>query len=348
MALDQGARPRRPASAARGGRRRAASRDRRAVPVVSFGAGRDDLERRASVEGRGGSDEADEAVDADDDEHPAARSTSARLATVSDHGSEAPPARASPVEHRIAAHGWPARHGGTDVTSQDDGLPPDEAAGRLADTRARSVGRWRPQAPAWLPRHWLLWTMGVVIVVADCGSASTRGASTARSRRRSTASSTTPCRPRRISSPARARRSTASTRPQSQVSYAVNEKLFGQSAHRAEGTTNGIAGDIALNAAQPGREPRRPDRRQRRAAALRQQPARRAHARSRTSTRTTTRSPTSRSPASRAAGVDHRGHVVSLHDDEPAHREEDAGAGDVERRRHASPTASSPRPRRPT
>ena len=35
------------------------------------------------------------------------------------------------------------------------------------------------------------------------------------------------------------------------MSYAVNEKLFGHTAHRAVGTTNGIAGDIALNAAHP-------------------------------------------------------------------------------------------------
>jgi polyisoprenoid-binding protein YceI/mono/diheme cytochrome c family protein len=37
----------------------------------------------------------------------------------------------------------------------------------------------------------------------------------------------------------------------SSVSYAVDEKLFGHSAHRARGTTNGIAGDIALNVAHP-------------------------------------------------------------------------------------------------
>ena len=37
----------------------------------------------------------------------------------------------------------------------------------------------------------------------------------------------------------------------SQVDYAVDEKLFGHSAHRAHGTTNGIAGDIAIDAANP-------------------------------------------------------------------------------------------------
>jgi hypothetical protein len=36
-----------------------------------------------------------------------------------------------------------------------------------------------------------------------------------------------------------------------QVSYAVDEKLFGHSTHRAVGTTNGIAGDIAVNDAHP-------------------------------------------------------------------------------------------------
>jgi mono/diheme cytochrome c family protein len=39
---------------------------------------------------------------------------------------------------------------------------------------------------------------------------------------------------------------------QSSVSYAVNEKLFGQSTHRAVGTTNGINGDIAFNQDHPG------------------------------------------------------------------------------------------------
>src|SRR5262249_20220575 len=38
---------------------------------------------------------------------------------------------------------------------------------------------------------------------------------------------------------------------QSQLSYGVDEKLFGQSAHTATGPTNGIAGDIALNTATP-------------------------------------------------------------------------------------------------
>jgi polyisoprenoid-binding protein YceI/mono/diheme cytochrome c family protein len=37
----------------------------------------------------------------------------------------------------------------------------------------------------------------------------------------------------------------------SSVSYAVNEKLFGKTAHRAVGTTSGIAGDLAVNAAHP-------------------------------------------------------------------------------------------------
>ncbi len=37
----------------------------------------------------------------------------------------------------------------------------------------------------------------------------------------------------------------------SSLSYAVEEKLFGQDAHEAKGTTNGIAGDIAVNPAEP-------------------------------------------------------------------------------------------------
>ncbi len=38
---------------------------------------------------------------------------------------------------------------------------------------------------------------------------------------------------------------------QSSLSYGVEEKLFGQDAHRAEGSTNGIAGDIAVNPTHP-------------------------------------------------------------------------------------------------
>ena len=38
---------------------------------------------------------------------------------------------------------------------------------------------------------------------------------------------------------------------QSALTYGVDEKLFGQSTHRAEGTTNGIAGDLAINAQDP-------------------------------------------------------------------------------------------------
>ena len=38
---------------------------------------------------------------------------------------------------------------------------------------------------------------------------------------------------------------------QSSLKYGVNEKFLGQDAHYAEGTTNGIAGDIALNSANP-------------------------------------------------------------------------------------------------
>ncbi len=37
----------------------------------------------------------------------------------------------------------------------------------------------------------------------------------------------------------------------SALTYAVEEKLFGQDAHRAQGSTNGISGDIAINTANP-------------------------------------------------------------------------------------------------
>ncbi len=38
---------------------------------------------------------------------------------------------------------------------------------------------------------------------------------------------------------------------QSTASYGVDEKIIGQSAHHATGTTNGIAGDIAVNPSDP-------------------------------------------------------------------------------------------------
>jgi polyisoprenoid-binding protein YceI/mono/diheme cytochrome c family protein len=37
----------------------------------------------------------------------------------------------------------------------------------------------------------------------------------------------------------------------SKLTYAVDEKLFGQDTHRAEGSTNGISGDIAINPSNP-------------------------------------------------------------------------------------------------
>ena len=64
---------------------------------------------------------------------------------------------------------------------------------------------------------------------------------------------------------------------QSSVTYGVDENVVGQTAHHATGVTNGIAGDLADQHQRPVRQPRRQDRDQPRAAALRQQPARRHH-----------------------------------------------------------------------
>ncbi len=134
---------------------------------------------------------------------------------------------------------------------------------------------------------------------------------------------------------------------QSKLTYGVDEKLFGQDAQHAEGSTNGIAGDLAVNTANPGAsrvgeivvnvEQLHSDNN-----------LRDARMRQRASTRTTTRSRTSpsrTSPGMPATIVDR--HAVPLQARQPAHRQEGAGARDLERRRPPSTTASSPRRPRP-
>ena len=104
--------------------------------------------------------------------------------------------------------------------------------------------------PFLLPRHWILWTLAAVAVGASVvGVYAWRQYNTLTSAKFKVVNYTVPTAPHLVAGSGETVYRIDPTA--SQVSYAVNEKLFGHSAHRAVGTTNGIAGDIALNAAHP-------------------------------------------------------------------------------------------------
>ena len=98
--------------------------------------------------------------------------------------------------------------------------------------------------------RWLLWTGAVVFVLASAA-----GLYAWREYRRLTSSKynvvdyTVPTAPHLVAGSGETVYRIDPT--QSEVKYGVDEKLVGQSAHHAEGTTNGIAGDLALNSANP-------------------------------------------------------------------------------------------------
>ncbi|HEV7526737.1 MAG TPA: YceI family protein [Acidimicrobiia bacterium] len=101
-----------------------------------------------------------------------------------------------------------------------------------------------------LPRHWILWTLAAVAVAASvAGVYAWRQYRTLTSAKFNVINYTVPAAPHLVAGSGEKIYRIDPTA--SHVSYAVDEKLFGHSAHRAEGTTNGIAGDIALNAAHP-------------------------------------------------------------------------------------------------
>ncbi len=101
-----------------------------------------------------------------------------------------------------------------------------------------------------LPKHWVLWSLAVVAAGASAaGVYAWRQYHTLTSAKYSVVGYTVPSAPHLVAGTGeKVYRIDAAS---SALSYAVNEKLFGHTAHRAVGTTNGIAGDIALNASHP-------------------------------------------------------------------------------------------------
>ena len=105
-------------------------------------------------------------------------------------------------------------------------------------------------SPRLLPRRWYLLPIGVFAVAgAWVGFHAWRDYRVLTSAKYSVVSYTVPTAPHLIAGPGETVYRIDPTH--SKVSYAVDEKLFGQTAHRAVGTTNGISGDLALNAAHP-------------------------------------------------------------------------------------------------
>jgi polyisoprenoid-binding protein YceI/mono/diheme cytochrome c family protein len=103
-----------------------------------------------------------------------------------------------------------------------------------------------------LPRHWVWWTLAAVAVGASVvGVYVWRQYSTLTSAKFSVVNYTVPTAPHLVAGAGEKVYRIDPTA--SHVGYAVQEKLFGHSAHKAEGTTNGIAGDIALNESQPAK-----------------------------------------------------------------------------------------------
>ena len=100
------------------------------------------------------------------------------------------------------------------------------------------------------PRHWIRWTLAAFAVAAGAiGVYAWRQYRVITSAKYNVISYSLPAAPRLVAgSGERVYRIDPSA---SHLTYAVDEKLFGHSAHRAQGTTNGIAGDIALNASHP-------------------------------------------------------------------------------------------------
>jgi len=101
-----------------------------------------------------------------------------------------------------------------------------------------------------LPRHWILWSLAALAAGATvAGVYAWRQYHVLTSAKYNVISYTVPAAPHLIAGAGEKVYRIDPT--ESHVSYAVNEKLFGHNAHRAVGTTNGIAGDIALNATHP-------------------------------------------------------------------------------------------------
>ena len=178
-----------------------------------------------------------------------------------------------------------------------------------------------------LPRHWLLWTMGVIVVVAAAGGVyAWREYRILTSAKYNVVNYTVPTAPHLVAGPgetvyridptqsqvelrgrARSCSARARTRPRERRTASP---ATSRSTRRNPAASR--VGQIVVNVEQLHSDNNLRDARMRAG---------------RTSTRTTTRSPTSRSPTSSGmpASITEGTHVP-LHDDEPAHREEDAGA----------------------
>ncbi len=101
-----------------------------------------------------------------------------------------------------------------------------------------------------LPRRWGLWLVGgVAVVLAGVGVYVWQQYRELTSAEYTRVAYTVPRAPQL---PAAAGATTYRIDPtRSAVSYSVDEKLFGQSTSQAKGTTNGIAGDLAINESDP-------------------------------------------------------------------------------------------------
>lgn len=124
------------------------------------------------------------------------------------------------------------------MTDTDPAATPTEA------TEAADTGR------RLLPKRWLWWSGGVVVLaIAAVGGYAWSQYQELTSVEFNDIAYEVPTSPKLVAQPGETVYRVDPTK--SSLTYAVDEKLFGQSAHRAEGTTNGISGDIAINADDP-------------------------------------------------------------------------------------------------
>ena len=124
---------------------------------------------------------------------------------------------------------------GNDVDTSDDAEAPSD----VSSSRRRL-----------LPKHWLWWTSGVfVLVIAVAGSYVWSQYRELTSVEFNDIAYEVPTSPKLVAGSGETVYRIDPT--SSSLTYSVDEKLFGKSTGRAEGTTNGIAGDIAINAEDP-------------------------------------------------------------------------------------------------
>lgn len=113
-----------------------------------------------------------------------------------------------------------------------------------------------PAAPSgfrrFLPKRWALWSLAVVVAAgAGVGAYVWSQYRTLSSPKLQNIGYRVPAAPRLAAGDGETVYRIDPTR--SEVGYSIKEKLFGRSARTAHGVTNGIAGDVALNAKQPAK-----------------------------------------------------------------------------------------------